>query len=248
MAAIYVLWRREVRRYFRSSAQMATSLIHPALYLLVLGFGMGPIFAQAGRGSYLQFVAPGVIAMAVLFTATFSGAALLWDRQFGFLKETFVAPVPRFCVLLGSVFGSASVALMQGLIMAAACLVAGFRPTSLASLPIAVTILALTTLVFATFGTLVGAMMKDTRSFDMVVRVCVLPVFFLSGALFPLERLPPALALLTRLDPLSFGVDALRSTLIGQSHFGVALDFTVLLCLLAILMGMGAWRFSRLNV
>ena len=248
MAAIYVLWWREVQRYFRSAEQMLVSLMHPALYLWVLGYGMGPIFAQAGRGNYLHFVAPGVIAMTVLFTATLSGMALLLDRQFGFLKETLVAPVPRVCVLLGSILGTATVALFQGMIMAVMCTIAGFRPDRLSALPAAALVMALTTLLFSSFGTLVGALMKDSNSFDAVMRLTVLPVFFLSGALFPLERLPPALVFLTRLDPLSFGVDGLRSTLISQSHFGLPLDLTVLVSLTVILIGLGAWRFSHIEV
>ena len=105
MSAIYILWLRELKRYFRSRAQMIASLGQPLLYLLVLGFGMGPVFERAGQGSYLQFVAPGVIGMSVLFTSIFSGIGLLWDRQFGFLKETLVAPVPRLHIMIGRTLG-----------------------------------------------------------------------------------------------------------------------------------------------
>src|SRR5215467_10266617 len=131
MSAIYILWLRELKRYIRSKAQIVASLGQPVLYLLVLGFGLGPVFQKAGGGSYLQFMAPGVIAMTVLFSSVFSGIAMLWDRQFGFLKETLVAPVPRIQVMIGRTLGGATVAVIQGTLILAVCLIAGFRPAHL---------------------------------------------------------------------------------------------------------------------
>ena len=116
MNAIYILWWREVKRYTRSRAQIVASLGQPMLYLLVLGFGLGPVFQRAGNGNYLQFVAPGVIGMSVLFSSIFSGLGILFDRQFGFLKETLVAPVSRLQIMAGRTLGGATVAVMQGLL------------------------------------------------------------------------------------------------------------------------------------
>src|SRR5579862_8093413 len=134
MGAIYILWLREVKRYVRSRIQIVASLGQPMLYLLVLGFGLGPVFQRAGGGSYLQFVAPGVIGMTVLFSSIFSGLGLLWDRQFGFLKETLVAPVPRLQIMIGRTLGGATNALMQGTLVLVVCLIVGFRP-ELTALP-----------------------------------------------------------------------------------------------------------------
>lgn len=248
MSAIYILWLRELRRYTRSRVQIIASLGQPVLYLVALGFGMGAVYRQAGRGSYLQFVAPGVIAMTVLFSATFSGIALLWDRQFGFLKETLVAPVPRVFIMLGRTCGAATVALLQGALVAIVCLIAGFRPSNLALLPEGLAFLALIALVFAGLGTTVGSSLKDMQGFQMVMNFLVMPLFFLSGALYPLDHLPSVLAAVTRVDPLSYGVDGLRSALIGQAHFGPALDATVLIVLAAAFIGLGAWRFSKIEV
>src|ERR1041385_2991402 len=117
MHAIFILWLREVKKYTRSRAQIVASLGQPLLYLLVLGFGLGPVFQQSGNGSYLQFIAPGVVGMSVLFTSIFSGIGLLWDRQFGFLKETLVAPVPRLSIVIGKTLGGVTVALIQGTIV-----------------------------------------------------------------------------------------------------------------------------------
>lgn len=247
MGAIYVLWLRELRRYTRSRVQIIASLGQPMLYLFVMGFGLGAVFKQAGRGSYLQFVAPGIMAMTVLFTSTFSGIALLWDRQFGFLKETLVAPVPRFKIMLGRTCGAATVAMIQGLIVATICFLAGFRPQNVAAVPLAIGILALIALVFAAMGTAIGASLKDMQGFQMVMNFVVLPLYFLSGAMFPLDNLPIALTIATRLDPLSYGIDGLRATLIGQSHFSIGLDVAVLASVGAILICIGAWRFSKIE-
>ena len=122
MGAIYVLWLREVKKYSRSRVQIIASLGQPLLYLLILGFGLGPVFQRAGNGSYLQFVAPGVIGMSILFTSIFSGVGLLWDRQFGFLKETLVAPVPRIKVMIGRTLGGATIAVIQGTLVMIVCL------------------------------------------------------------------------------------------------------------------------------
>src|SRR5512146_2169469 len=137
MSAIYVLWLRELRRYVRSRAQVFASLAQPVLYLVALGFGLGPVFQKAGQGSYIQFVAPGIIAMTVLFSSIFSGIGLLWDRQFVFLKETMVAPVPRILVMLGRTLGGATVAMCQGVLVAIVCFIAGFRVADYRQLPAA---------------------------------------------------------------------------------------------------------------
>src|SRR5205085_1286071 len=212
-------------------------------YLGGLGFGLGPIFQKAGEGSYLQFMAPGVIGMTVLFTSMFSGIALLWDRQFGFLKETLVAPVPRIWIMTGRTLGGATVAMLQGLLIFVVSLVAGFRPNGLYVLPLAVLVMALVAVVFAALGTVIGSSLKDMQGFQLVMNFLVMPIFFLSGALYPLANLPKPLALLTRIDPLTYGVDGVRAALIGATHFGIAADLIVLAAVAAVLLGAGAWRF-----
>ena len=248
MNAIYILWLRELKKYTRSRAQIVASLGQPLLYLLVLGFGLGPVFQKAGNGSYLQFVAPGVIGMTVLFTSIFSGIALLFDRQFGFLKETLVAPVPRLRIMIGRTLGGATVAMLQGTLILIVCLIAGFRPVSLATAPFGILFMALIAIVFAALGTAIGSGLQDMQGFQLIMNFLVLPIFFLSGALFPLNNLPKALSLITRLDPLSYGVDGLRAALIGVTHFGMTTDFAVL-CVIAVgLLFFGAARFSKIEI
>jgi ABC-2 type transport system permease protein len=248
MSAIFILWLRELRRYTRSRAQIVASLGQPLLYLLALGFGLGPVFQKAGQGSYLQFVAPGVIAMTVLFSSVFSGIALLWDRQFGFLKETLVAPVPRIQVMIGKTLGGATVALIQGLLVVLVCVLAGFRSTSLAAIPMAFLFMALIAFLFAALGTAIGSVLQDMQGFQLIMNFLVMPIFFLSGALFPLNQLPKALDMITRMDPLSYGVDGLRTTLIGMSHFGLALDALVLCIVTAVLLWIGSHLFSKIQL
>lgn len=248
MGAIYILWQRELKRYIRSRAQIVASLGQPLLYLLALGFGLGPVFQKAGRGSYLQFVAPGVIAMSVLFTSVFSGIALLWDRQFGFLKETLVAPVPRTQVMVGRTLGGATVAMVQGMLVVVVCLIAGFRPVSLAAIPLAFVFMALVAIVFGALGTALGSLLQDMQGFQLIMNFLVLPIFFLSGALFPLDNLPKALGAVTSVDPLSYGIDGLRLTLIGISHFSVLRDLTVLSVVGVIFLGLGSYLFSKIQL
>jgi ABC-2 type transport system permease protein len=248
MRVIYTLWLRELKRYWRSKLRIATALVQPVLYLLVVGFGLAPIYRRAGAGNFLQFVSPGIISMTVLFSAISTGVGLLWDRQFGALRETLVAPVPRFQIVLGRTCGSATVALLQGLLVAIVCVVAGFRPVSLAVVPAGLGFLALIAILFTALGTTLGSSIKDMQGYTAAMNVLVLPVFLLSGTLFPLDNLPPLLAALTRVDPLTYGVDGMRATLIAKTHFGVLLDLAVLGPTAAMLIGLGIWRFSKIEI
>jgi len=178
----------------------------------------------------------------------FSGIALLWDRQFGFLKETLVAPVPRFFIMLGRTLGGATVSIIQGSLIFVVCLIAGFRPNSIVAIPMAFLFMALIAIVFAALGTVIGSSLKDMQGFQLVMNFLVMPIFFLSGALYPLKNLPKVLALLTRIDPLTYGVDGVRTVLIGVSHFGSVEDLVVLLGVAILLLTLGAWRFSKIEI
>jgi len=247
MGAVFILWLRQIKRYSRSRAQIVASLGQPLLYLLVLGFGLGPVYQQAGRGSYLQFVAPGVVAMSVLFTSIFSGIGLLWDRQFGFLKETLVAPVPRLHIMIGHTLGGATIAMLQGLLVLVVCFIAGFRPEHASTVPLAILFMALIAVVFAGLGTAIGSTLQNMQGFQLIMNFLVMPIFFLSGALFPLNNIPTALAIVTKLDPLTYGVDGLRGAFIGVSHFGMMTDAAVLFGVAWIFFALGAWSFSKIQ-
>jgi ABC-2 type transport system permease protein len=248
MGAIYILWLREVRRYIRSRSQILASLGQPLLYLLALGFGLGAVFQKSGNGSYLQFLAPGVIGMTVLFSSIFSGIGLLWDRQFGFLKETLVAPVPRLSIVLGKTLGGVTVALLQGTLVVLVCLVAGFRPMHWTGVPRAFCFMALIALVFGGLGTAIGSKLQDFHCFQLIMNFLVMPIFFLSGALFPLDHLPKVMGVITNLDPLSYGIDGLRGALIGRTHFGLLTDLAILSALAVVLLSIGSYFFSQIEI
>ncbi len=248
MGAIYILWLRELKRYVRSRAQIIASLAQPMLYLLVLGFGLGPVFQKSGNGSYIQFVAPGVVGMSILFTAIFSGIGLLFDRQFGFLKETLVAPVPRIIVMIGRTLGGATVAMIQGTLIFAVCVIAGFRPVNWATVPLAFVFMALTAIVFCGLGTAIGSLLQDMQGFQLIMNFIVMPIFFLSGALFPLTNLPKILDIATKLDPLSYGVDGLRGALIGITHYGLVTNVSALGFAAVLFVAIGGYFFSKIQI
>ena len=248
MEVVYILWLRQLKRYGRSRSRIVGSLAQPLLFLVALGFGFGPIYARAGGGNYIQFLAPGVIAMGILFTAMFSGIEVLWDRQFGFLKETLVAPVPRLQVMLGRTLGGATVATLQGTIVFLLTLGVGFRPTHVVQLPLAVVMMFLTAVLFTALGTAVAAVLEDMQGFQLIMNLLVMPLFFLSGALFPLAGLPRAIGLVARIDPLSYGVDGIRGALIGAPHFSLVVDVGVLGAFVVVLLAVGSYLFSRIQV
>lgn len=239
---------RQIKRYLRSKSRMIGSLGQPILFLIALGFGLGPIFKRAGGGNYIDFLAPGVIAQGVLFTAIFSGIELIWDRQFGFLKETLVAPVSRFQIMLGKTLGGATIAMFQGIIIFLLTLIIGFRPDNLMLLPLFFVALFLIALLFTALGTAIASMLEDFQGFQLIMNFLVMPLFFLSGALFPLDGLPNFLKIITRINPLSYGVDSLRATLIGTSTFSLSFDLLILGVLSSIILAIGSYLFSRIEV
>lgn len=247
MGPIYIMWLRQLKRYSRSRARMIGSLGQPLIFLLAFGFGFGKIYEKSGSGDYLQFLAPGVICMAVLFTAVFSGIEIIWDRQFGFLKETLVAPVPRLHIMIGRTLGGATVAMLQGCVVLLISVCFGFRP-SLVNLPLGFLFMFLIALLFTAWGTALASQLNDMQSFPLIMNFLVMPLFFFSGAVFPLEGLPAGMAVVARLNPLSYGVDGLRGSLGGTFFFGGGTDFLVLALVSAGLLIIGSWLFSKIQI
>jgi ABC-2 type transport system permease protein len=248
MEVMYILWLRQIKRYLRSKSRIVGSLGQPILFLVALGFGLGPIFQRAGAGSYINFLAPGVIAQGVLFTAIFSGIELIWDRQFGFLKETLVAPVSRLQIMFGKTLGGATIAAFQGLIIFLLTLLIGFRPANWMLLPVFFFALFLIALLFTALGTAIASTLQDFQGFQLIMNFLVMPLYFLSGALFPLDGLPGVLQFITRINPLSYGVDSLRATLLGVSVFSLSLDLLVLGALTTVILIIGSYFFSKIEI
>lgn len=248
MRAIYILCLRQLKRYVRSPARIVGSLGQPVVFLLALGFGLGAIFKRAGAGNYFSFVAPGIIAMGIMFTAVFSGIEIIWDRQFGFLKETLVAPVSRLQIVLGRVLGGAIVAMLQGFAVFLVCLAFGFRIHNWALVPVALVFMFLISLLFTSIGTAIGSVLQDMQGFPLVMNFLVMPLFFFSDALFPMTGLPKVLEGALRLNPVTYGVDGLRGAFTSTFAFGVVTDFAVLAILSAILLSIGSYLFSRIQL
>lgn len=245
--AVGIMWRRQLIRFWRSRSRVIASLAQPLLFLLAFGFGFNAIFEQAGEGSYIQFVAPGIIGMSIIFASTFSGMEVLWDRQFGFLKETLVAPVPRSAIMIGRTLGGASVAVAQGLLVLVITLLVGFRPENWALIPLVLVVMVLIAIMFTAFGTAVATRLKDFQGFPLIMNFIIMPLFFLSGALFPIDGLPNVMQWIVNANPLAYGIDAMRDLTIGGGHYGLALDFAILVVLTAALLGVGALAFRKIE-
>lgn len=251
MGAIYVLWLRQLKRYLRSRTRIIGSLGQPLLFLIALGFGFGPIYAKAGGGDYIQFLAPGIIAMSIIFTAIFMGIEIIWDRQFGFLKETLVAPVSRFRIMIGRTLGGATVAVLQGVVVLLLSLLAGFRPVNLWMLPLALLFMALIALMFTALGTAIASRMEDMHGFQLIINFLIMPLFFLSGAIFPLNNgsgVPKAIDIVAKLNPLTYGVNGLRETLVFSVHTGTVFNLAVLSAVTLVFLVIGSLLFSKLQV
>ncbi len=248
MNTVYILWLRQLKRYFRSKSRIIGSLGQPLLLLIAFGFGFGPIYQKAGKGNYIQFLAPGIISMAILFTAVFSGLEIIWDRQFGFLKETLVAPVSRRAIVIGRVLGGGSVAIIQGLIVLIISLIIGFRPDNLLMLLVGFIFMALIAIFFAALGTAIASALEDMQGFQLIMNFLLMPLFFLSGALFPLNDLPPVIGAIVKINPLSYGVDGIRGALIGVTHFGLGVDLLVLGVATVVMVAAGSYLFSKIQV
>jgi len=211
LRAVSIVWRRELIRFRSDRLRAVTSLVQPVLFLFILGTGLSRL---AGRGlppgvDFQTFIYPGVLAMSVLFTSIFSAASIVWDREFGFLREMLVAPVRRWAIVIGKCLGGATVATFQGLIFLALAGVAHvpYNPVLLLTLVGELLLLSFT---LTAFGVMMAARIKQIQAFMALTQLFVLPLFFLSGALYPLNGLPTWLTVLTRVDPLTYIVDPMR--------------------------------------
>src|SRR5215510_6176094 len=187
MNTVSVLWLRQMKRYKRSGVRFVLSIVHTLVYVLTLGFGFNALFQQAGRGSYIQFVVPGVVAQTILFTSIFWGVNIMWDKQFGFLKETLVAPVSRLKVMLGGSLGGATIAVIQGTVLFLIAVLFGFKPYSWSMLLLTLAVMSMLAVTMVSFSSGVGSVVNDMQAFMAITNFLVIPLFFLSSALFPLE-------------------------------------------------------------
>jgi len=250
LTAIYVMWLREMKRFIRAKSRIAGMLGMPLFFLAFLAFG----FSGANLPgipeniNYIDFLVPGMVGMTLLFTAMFAGISVLWDREFGFLKEIMVAPVSRVSLVLGRIAGGATTSMLQGILILIISIPIGFSLPSFHGFIFALIFMLLISISFIGLGLIFASKMTDIHGFSMVINFVIFPLFFLSGAIFPVSNLPAAVMPLSYLNPLTYGVDGLRGSLIGFSEFPVLMDFTVLFAFCLLMVFLGAYFFEKTGV
>lgn len=244
---IYIMWLRQIKRYWRSKSRIVGSLGQPLLFLVAMGFGLGGIYRQAGGGNYIEFLAPGVISQSIMFMAVFNGVDLIWDKQFGFLKETLVAPVSRLEIVLGRVLGGATISVIQGILVFLLTLIVGFKPANLLSIIPTIGLMFLIGLFYASLGTAIASLMKDFHGFQLIMNFLIMPSYFLSGALFPLETAPSALQTVSSFNPLTYGVSGLRQLMTNTTGYSITLDILVLLFLSSVTLAITSYLFTKIE-
>lgn len=237
LRAIYIIWYRDILRFWRDRMRLIGSLAQPLLFLIVFGTGLSSALSGAGGGfngglggaagsdfGYTQFIFPGIIGMSILFSAIFGAMSIVWDREFGFLKEVLVAPIDRSAVAIGKALGGATQAMVQGLILLVLSPIVGVKLT-VVSVLLVIVFSFLLAFSLSALGVLIASRMKSMQGFQVVMNFLMMPIFFLSGSLFPLQGLPDWMTFLTRIDPASYGMDPLRRVMLeGAGLPAAALD------------------------
>lgn len=250
LETIYTLWLRELIKFVKSKSRLVGTGGQPLIWLAIVGVGFGSAFALAGGVSYVTFMAPGIIGMTILFTSIFAGINVIWDRQFGFLKEILVAPVSRAAIVLGKIAGSATVSLLTGLTILAVVVIFGVIPISdLTVLGVAETIvvMVLVSSIFISIGLIIASYVNNIEGFQVIINFLVLPLFFLSGALFPLTNAPLWMKAISAIDPLRYGVDGMRGALIGIHSFPLYIDIGIVFGIAVVLVLIADVAFRRMQ-
>ena len=248
---IYTMWLREMKRFLRIKARVVGSILMPLFFLAFLGLPMSflPVRQIPGLDGigYLDFLAPGIVGMTLLFAGTMSGASVIWDKEFGFLKEVLVAPVNRFSVILGRSLGGMTTAIIQALVIVGISVAMGVKLSGVSGFFLALVIMILTCAAFTGFGLIIATKLGNLEGFMAIMNLITFPIFLLSGALFPVQIMPSWLKYVMYVNPLTYGVDGLRATLIGISAFPLWLDFTVLVIVCLALATLGSYFFSKME-
>jgi ABC-2 type transport system permease protein len=247
---VYVLWRREMIKYFRARSRIAGAIGMPAFLLVFqgMGFRRAEFPGLPESIGYFQYLVPGIIGMTLLFTAAYAGMSVIMDKQFGFLKEVMVTPASRVSIVLGMISGSATTSIIQAIIIMLMSVLLGFRLPFISAVLSSFVIMVLISAIFINIGLILSSILKDFHGFSTVINFIAFPLFLLSGALFPVSNLPAPLRILSYFDPLTYGVDALRGVLIGYSEFPIALNVCVLLTLSVLTVCASGYFFKRATI
>ena len=249
MDIVYTIWLRNMKRYIRSKSRIVGSIAMPLFFLLFLGVGLNSVVQLPGLGeNYIVFLIPGMVAMSVLFTSVFSGIQIIWDKQFGFLKETLVAPVSRLEIMSGQTLGGATTAVIQGSLILVLSMFVGFPLLNPVGFLIALAFMILIGISFTAFGIAIASRMEDMTGFQLIMNFVVFPIFGLSGALFPISSLPAWMVPLTLLDPLTYGVEGIRYGLTGVSQINPLVCGAVIGGFTVVMTVLGAYLFRKIKL
>ncbi len=245
--AIYVLWLREMIKYVRAKSRIVGAVAMPIFMLVFLGLGFRQVEVPGipGEIGYIQYLVPGILGMTILFSSAYTGMGVIMDRQYGFLKEVLVTPASRVSIVIGMMAGGATISLIQATMMMVLSVLIGFRLPSLPQIAIAIVIMLLISVIFINIGLTLSSVLKDFHGFNMIINFIVFPLFLLSGALFPVANLPGVIRVFSYIDPLTYGVDALRGIMIGYSEFSLAMDIAILAALGAVTVFMSGYFFQK---
>ncbi len=245
LEGFYALWYREIKVFTREKSRIVSSLVTPLLWIVVFGGGLGSAVSLGGV-NYQVFIFPGILAMSILFSSVFFGLYIVWDRKIDFFKEVLVAPLSRITIFAGKMVGGTIDALLQGCAMLVFGLVLGINYTLLMVLFSFVFMFVLAS-ALVSLGLIIGSNMESVEGFQLIISFLVFPMFFFSGALFPLKNLPQYLLIFTMLDPVTYAVDGLRGLILGSSQLPIALNLSILTAFAAVMIGIGTWSFKRLK-
>ncbi|MBA7501753.1 Inner membrane transport permease YadH [subsurface metagenome] len=245
--AIYVLWLRDMKWFLRAKARIISTIVMPFLWLAILGMGLGAVTQIPGVGNYIDFLAPGIVAMAILFNATMSGVSVLWDKQFGFMKEILVAPVSRISIMLGKTFGGTTTSIIQGVMLLLVAGLIGAKMPGPAGFLLALLFMIVLAIGFVGLGLAIASRIEDPVAFPLVINFLIMPLFFLSGAIFPISMAPEWLRSISYINPVTYGVDGLRGVIIGVSEFPIWLDLVILAIFSLAMVLLGAYLFKKMS-
>ncbi|NMB78857.1 MAG: ABC transporter permease [Methanomicrobiales archaeon] len=244
---VYVLWMREMIKFLRAKSRIVGAIAMPVFMLVFLGLGFRRVEVPGIpiEITYIQYLVPGILGMTILFSSAYTGMGVIMDRQYGFLKEVMVTPASRISIVLGMIAGGATTSLFQATMMMLLSVFLGFTLPGLPAIAGAIMVMLLISVIFINIGLTLSSVLKDFHGFNMIINFIVFPLFLLSGALFPVANLPVAVRIFSFIDPLTYGVDALRGMMIGHSEFPLALDIGILLVLAAITVFMSGYFFQK---
>ena len=247
--AIYVMWLREMKRFSRSRSRIIAIIVQPLFFLFILGTGLSGAILPGLTGNFIDFLAPGIVAMAILFSSMFTGISVLWDKQFGFLQEVLVAPISRLSIIIGRTLGGATIALVQGFIILIIAIFLGVRISSIPGLILTIIFMVLLAFTAVGFGLILASKMRDFQGFQIIINLIILPLFFLSSAIIPIqtnETIPDFLITVSLANPLFYMVDGLRGSLTGiNAIFDPLINLVIVFIICAIMMGLGTYFFSK---